>query len=95
MRSRTVIFKSIVILSLSLSFSAPRRTFAQTVAVFTNPIVTSGDASDPWMVYQGGYFYLCFNKKAPCPFVKGTGFRRWRNLVTGLETATAIVIVIW
>ncbi len=59
MKTRRVIAKSISILALLLSISLSPLALAQT-ATFTNPIVTSRDAADPWMVYQDGYYYFTF-----------------------------------
>lgn len=32
--------------------------YAQTAGTFTNPLVTSRDSADPWMVYYEGFYYF-------------------------------------
>src|ERR1044071_3917294 len=49
--------KLLLVVILLLAFTSPL--FGQSTAeTFTNPLVTSRDSADPWMVYHGGYYYF-------------------------------------
>src|SRR5687767_1708288 len=45
----------LVILLLAAFLS---QAYAQPAGTFTNPLVRSRDAADPWMVYHEGYYYF-------------------------------------
>jgi len=84
MKTRTVIVKSVIIISLALSFSTSQSAFAQT-AIFTNPIVTSRDAADPWMIYQDGYYYFTFTA--------GDHIEVWKSsTITDIDRGTKVTV---
>jgi GH43 family beta-xylosidase len=54
-------------------------------ATFTNPIVKSGDAADPWMVYHDGYYYFTFTS--------GDHIEVWKSpTITGVDRGTKVTV---
>lgn len=57
---------------------------AQT-ATFTNPIVTSRDAPDPWMIYKDGYYYFTATT--------GGSIYVWKSrTITGVDAGTKVTV---
>ena len=73
---------SILVLAAFVSSSAPAS--AQS-ATFTNPLVKSRDAADPWMVYRDGYYYLTFTA--------GNRIEVWKSAtITGIDQGTKVIV---
>ena len=47
-----------LLLSIFLLVAPSSLAYAQTAGTFTNPLVTSRDSADPWMVYYEGFYYF-------------------------------------
>lgn len=74
----TVIF----LLALLVPLHAP--VLAQP-ATFTNPIVKSRDAADPWMVHKDGYYYFTFTA--------GNRIEVWKSAtITGIDQGTKVTV---
>lgn len=64
--------------ALSQAVSTPQRTF-------TNPIVRSRDAADPWLTYHRGYYYFTFTT--------GRSVEIWRSRsITGLDSSKKVTV---
>jgi len=73
-----------VLFWLTLLATLSRPAPAQT-ATFTNPIVKSQDAADPWMVYRAGYYYFTFTL--------GNRIEIWKSAtITGVEQGTRVTV---
>lgn len=54
-------------------------------ATFTNPIVRSRDAADPWLVYRKGFYYFTFTA--------GKSIEVWKSAtITGLNDAKKVTV---
>lgn len=47
-----------LLLGILLLVAPSSLAYAQTAGTFTNPLVSSRDSADPWMVYYEGYYYF-------------------------------------
>lgn len=75
---------AIVLFVLALSVVLGASVFAQT-ATFTDPIVTSRDAADPWMIYHDGYYYFTFTA--------GDHIEIWKSqTITGVDRGTKVTV---
>ncbi|HEX8710190.1 MAG TPA: glycoside hydrolase family 43 protein [Pyrinomonadaceae bacterium] len=73
-----------VVLFLAFLVSSCPAALAQS-ATFTNPIVKSRDAADPWMVYRDGYYYFTFTA--------GNRIEVWKSpTITGIEQGTKVTV---
>ena len=81
--NRSQILLALVAAALMLSvLRAPVRAQA---ATFTNPIVKSQDAADPWMVYREGFYYFTFTA--------GNRIEVWKSAtITGIERGTRMTV---
>lgn len=52
---------------------------------FTNPIITSRDTADPWLVYRDGFYYFTFTV--------GRSIEVWKSpTITGLDKAVKVTV---
>lgn len=59
--------------------------WAQSPRTFTNPIVTSRDAPDPWMTYKDGYYYFTSTT--------GSSISVWKSqTITGIDRGTKVTV---
>ena len=73
-----------VIFQLALLVSLPAPVLAQP-ATFTNPIVKTRDAADPWMVHKDGYYYFTFTA--------GNRIEVWKSAtITGIDQGTKVTV---
>ncbi len=69
---------------LTFLVPSPAPALAQT-ATFTNPIVKSRDAADPWMVHKDGYYYFTFTA--------GNRIEVWKSAtITGIDQGTKATV---
>lgn len=65
--------------------AAPMPLPAVPPGMFTNPIVRSRSAADPWLTYQNGYYYFTFTS--------GRSVEVWRSpTITGLDSGKKVTI---
>jgi GH43 family beta-xylosidase len=78
MKRKTFISQAYIVTFLILFIlSASGIAYAQ-IKTFTNPIVRSRDAADPWLIYKDGYYYFTFTT--------GGSIQVWKSrIITGLD----------
>jgi GH43 family beta-xylosidase len=77
-----------LLLIIHLLAAAALSAYAQSAAeTFTNPLVRSGDAADPWMVYHEGYYYFT------ATLDPGGGIWVWKSrTLAGLDSGTKVKV---
>ena len=85
MKARTACTQfTLTILLLALLVSLSAAVLAQT-ATFTNPIVRSRTAPDPWMVYKDGFYYFTFTA--------GNRIEIWKSAtITDIDRGTKVTV---
>lgn len=86
MKPKTFINRFTIAIFLTLFIpSTVRIASAQTTATFTNPLVTSRDAADPWMIYKDGYYYFTFTT--------GSSIQVWKSrTITGVDAGVKAMV---
>jgi GH43 family beta-xylosidase len=78
-----IILTVVFVAAPSVSFHNAVR--AQQSATFTNPIVTSRNAADPWIVYRNGFYYFTATT--------GSSIYVWKSrTITGIDSGTKVTV---